>query len=107
MEKVKEKKKMLDYLEVEKVTCAEDINDYLKKYQIRRKKFGYAYFKLEDEHTQNASFYRVYGQEAQNGYLCVYDPFLRSYLFYGEELAQYTRTEAAQKIYKIILRDYQ
>lgn len=35
---------MLDYLEVEKVTCAEDINDYLKKYQIRRKKIWVCIF---------------------------------------------------------------
>lgn len=97
---------MKDYLKVEEIKSVEEISDYLMKNEMGRKKFTDAYFKLDDVYTENACFYRISGTNAQNGYTCVYDPHLRSYLFYGDELMQYTRKEAANKIYSIILRDY-
>lgn len=97
---------MLDYLEVSKIRSVEEIENYLKRKQGYYKKFRRVYFKLEDKYTKNAGFYNVGEAEAQNGYLCEYDPMLRAYLF-STQGPVYTRQEAAQKIYNIILRDYQ
>lgn len=94
-------------LKVKEIKSVEEISEYLMKNEMSRMKLTDAYFKLDDEYTENACLYRISGTYAQNGYTCVYDPHLRCYLFYGEELTQYSREEASKKIYSIILRDYQ